>query len=122
MLPAPTADEVAGSLDRARNKAAIHLELLAERLTEKALDPVASVKTMLDAAEFNYKLSGLAGRQAPAQTGGGFRLNIILGGDRKGEVLVVGKEDEGRVIDVVPEYVKDLPLLNDLVVDDAPDV
>ena len=48
--------------DAIRQKALVNVDLLAEILTEKAIDPTASSKLISDALEANYKLSGLAAK------------------------------------------------------------
>jgi len=122
MLPVPSNTEAAASLERARNKAAVHLELLAEKLTEKSLDPAATVKTMLDAAEFNYKLSGLAGKQAPAPTGGGMKVTFNFNAARpSGRTFDMTVEAEPDVLGNPPPLVSLIPVTNDLACDLEPE-
>lgn len=116
-MTAPTeADRKAAeaSLETARLTAAAYLPQLLEILTEKAIDPKATPKAVLDAAEFTYKVSGLAKRQEETKTGPTFMVKITLPGQNK-EIVIGGgtaeepKTDEENLLDAVPEYVQALP-------------
>ena len=75
----PTAEEATKALDETRRMAAVNLSLLLPRIATMALDDRANLKALLDAAEFNYKVSGLAAKQAaqssPFQTRISFNFN-----------------------------------------------
>lgn len=45
-----------------RQKALVHVDVLSEILVLRATDSTASVKTVVDALDMNYKLSGLAAK------------------------------------------------------------
>lgn len=71
--------------ERARLQAATYLPQLLDIVAEKALDPSASPKSVLDAAEFTYKVSGLAKKQEEQNDKGRFVFNINF---RSGTVSV----------------------------------
>lgn len=73
------------STERARLQAASYLPQLLDIVAEKALDPSASPKSVLDAAEFAYKVSGLAKKQEEQNDKGRFVFNINF---RSGTVSV----------------------------------
>jgi hypothetical protein len=116
-LPAVTPQDAALALENARLKAAVHLDLLSEELARRALDPVASVKTIHEAAEFNYKLSGLAAKQtAAAPIGGGFKLTFNFNAARpsSGSARTIDVEPEHDVLENPPAAVSLLMAQNDL--------
>jgi hypothetical protein len=45
-----------------RQKALVHVDVISELLALRAVDPAASVKTLVDTLDANYKLSGLAAK------------------------------------------------------------
>ena len=71
--------------ERARLQAAAYLPQLLDIVAEKALDPSASSKSVLEAAEFTYKVSGLAKKQEEQNDKGRFVFNINF---RSGTVSV----------------------------------
>ena len=73
------------STERARLQAAAYLPQLLDIVAEKALDPSATTKAVLDAAEFAYKVSGLAKKQEEQNDKGRFVFNINF---RSGTVSV----------------------------------
>lgn len=73
------------STERARLQAASYLPQLLDIVAEKALTPEASAKSVLDAAEFAYKVSGLAKKQEEQNDKGRFVFNINF---RSGTVSV----------------------------------
>ena len=59
-LPALTPEDkkfAESSLERAKIQAACYLPTLLETLADRALDPAATNKTILDAAEFTYRMA-----------------------------------------------------------------
>lgn len=107
------------SLERARLQAAAYLPQLLDIMVEKALDPTATPKSVQDAAEFTYKVSGLSGKQEQKQSTGATIVFNLSGGKQitvsKG--VTVEPEDQranalecstGNIIDNVPSYVSDL--------------
>ena len=104
------------SLEVARLTAAAYLPQLLEILTEKAIDPSATTKAVLDAAEFTYKVSGLAKRQEESKVGPSFSVRITLPGQNK-EIVIGGntqaeQSDEDNILDAVPSYIAALPAQN----------
>ena len=83
------------STERARLQAASYLPQLLDIVAEKALDPSASPKSVLDAAEFAYKVSGLAKKQDEQNDKGRFVFNINF---RSGTVSV----EQEKVIEHEP--------------------
>jgi hypothetical protein len=96
------------SLEAARIAAAAYLPQLLEILTEKAIDPGATPKTVLDAAEFTYKVSGLAKRQEETKTGPTFSVRITLPGQNK-EIVIGGGSASPTVGQEEPEPIEALP-------------
>lgn len=68
----------AEALERARLIASSRLCDLVEMVTDRAIEPQATAKTVMDAAEFCYKVSGLAAKQEPKQSGTGFSIQINI--------------------------------------------
>ena len=93
------------STERARLAAASYLPQLLDIVAEKALDPSATSKSVLDAAEFAYKVSGLAKKQEEQNDKGRFVFNINF---RSGTVSV----EQEKVIEHVPEDPVDNLLAN----------
>jgi hypothetical protein len=77
------------SLEVARIKAAAVLPQLLEIMVDKAIDPMATAKNVMDAAEFTYKVSGLAKRQEESKAGPSFVVKITLPGQNR-EVVIGG--------------------------------
>lgn len=87
-------------LEIARLRAAANLPLLVDLMTERGMDPTATSKAILDAAEFNYKVSGLAKKQEEQVDKGRFVFNINF---QSGKVTVAQeKVIDGNVEDEPP--------------------
>ena len=93
------------STERARLQAASYLPQLLDIVAEKALDPSASPKSVLDAAEFAYKVSGLAKKQDEQNDKGRFVFNINF---RSGTVSV----EQEKVIEHEPLAKSEDPVEN----------
>lgn len=93
----------AESIERARVTAAVRLADMVDMVTERALDPASNAKTIMDAAEFCYKVSGMAAKQDPKPPASGFRLVINFGGDAP---------PVGATLDVTPEDCTDQDFLD----------
>ena len=85
------------NLELARLIAAAELPQLLTRLVKKAHDDTSSAKQIQDAAEFAYKVSGLAKRQEETDDRGRFVFNINF--SNSGATLTVA---QSKVIDVEP--------------------
>lgn len=109
-----------GSMEQARLQAAAYLPQLLTVLVEKAMDPTASHKQVLDATEFVFRASGLAKRQEEVKTGPAFSVRIVLPGQNR-EVVIGGvattQVQEADILDAVPAYVSALGSNDDLTVD-----
>jgi hypothetical protein len=93
--------ESADSLERARLAAAVNLEAVALRIGALAEEPGVTMKTLLDVAEFNYKLSGMAAKQqAQADQGSKFSLVINLPG---GQTVEISGAQPKQVIENPPQ-------------------
>jgi hypothetical protein len=108
------------STERARLQAAAYLPQLLDIVAEKALDPGATPKSVLDAAEFAYKVSGLAKRQEDkGQTGATIIFN--LSGGKTLEVSTKPSQTaaptpqtvEQDILDIVPSYVSSMEAHSD---------
>lgn len=89
----------AEAIERARVTAAVRLADIVDLVTERALDPTATPKVVMDAADFCYKVSGMQAKQEPKPAeGSGFRLVINFGDNAP---------STRATIDVVPEIVTD---------------
>ena len=64
--------------EQARLLASAHLPQLLNIAVEKALDPTATIKNVLDTADFAYRLSGMAKKQEEKSGGPGFNLVINI--------------------------------------------
>ena len=95
------------SLEVARIKAAAVLPQLLELMVDKAIDPKAPAKTVMDASEFAYKVSGLAKRQEESKAGPSFVVKITLPGQNR-EVVIGGgpakteEKDDFDLLDSLP--------------------
>lgn len=95
------------STERARLQAAAYLPQLLDIVAEKALDPTATPKAVLDAAEFAYKVSGLAKKQEEQNDKGRFVFNINF---KSGTVSVAQeKVIEAEPVDPVEQLVAEAP-------------
>ena len=95
-------------IELARLQAATYLPQLLEVMVDRALDPQAKSKDILDASEFTYKVSGLAKRQEEVKTGPAFSITINLPGQNK-EITIGHAQapvESDNVLDVVPEHIK----------------
>ena len=61
-LPLSSVDLEKQLTESIRQKALVHVDIISELLAERATDPSASVKTLVDTLDANYKLSGLAAK------------------------------------------------------------
>lgn len=118
------------STERARLQAASYLPQLLDIVAEKALDPSASPKSVLDAAEFAYKVSGLAKKQDEQNDKGRFVFNINF---RSGTVSVEQEKvieheapantaeklvkEAAPLLDAIPEYAQSVAFTDDLDID-----
>jgi len=102
-------------IELARLQAATYLPQLLEVMVDRALDPQAKSKDILDASEFTYKVSGLAKRQEEVKNTPSFQVRIVLPGQNR-EITIGGatpqpeppRSDESDILDVVPEHVKSM--------------
>ena len=99
-------------LELARLQAATYLPQLLEVMVDRALDPQAKSKDILDASEFTYKVSGLAKRQEETRNAPTFQVKIVLPGQNR-EITIGGGSaepepvsEEAAVLDQVPAHVK----------------
>lgn len=77
-----------GSLiEEVQLKSIQNLVVLTEELAMRGVEPGASLKTVLDIAEFNFKASGMAAKQVKdiSPSGGGYQLFINFSGNTKKE-------------------------------------
>lgn len=120
-----TAQEAAESLERARLAAAVNLELVSEQLITRALNPAnkASDKFLLDVADFNYRLSGLANKQAPASGQLGFKVafnfNAAPNGKPTGVTIEASPIPEPDELGAPPSHVALFQVANDLMAEPA---
>lgn len=61
-----------------RQKALVNVNVLSEILTTKAINPAASNKTVVDAFDANYKLSGLAAKAVAKELTGLVSITINM--------------------------------------------
>ena len=100
----PTPEEAAQYLDESRRIAAANLLLLAKRVAEKALADTATQTQVLAAAEFNYKLSGLAAKQSAAGPGiGGFRVSFNFNASKPSRGITIEATPEPAEPPLLPE-------------------
>ena len=118
---APTPEQANQYLDEARRIAAANLLELAKKVALSALDDKASSKTVLDAAEFNYKLSGLAAKQTGATPTQGFKVSFNFNSAKPNSAVTIEaeavREDPDALPDITPEHILALPVNNDLAAD-----
>lgn len=88
----PTKEDAAKAAADTKLIAMCNLQLLLERVVYQALDPHATFKQSLDAAEFAYKVSGMAAKQAEKAPGTGFSIVIQLpgGASSAGTEITIG--------------------------------
>lgn len=94
------------STERARLQAAAYLPQLLDIVAEKALDPTATPKAVLDAAEFAYKVSGLAKKQEEQNDKGRFVFNINF---KSGTVSVAQEKVSEPEQDPIEQLVAEAP-------------
>lgn len=105
----------------AKQLASAHLPQLISIAVEKALDPTATIKNVLDTADFAYRLSGMAKKQEEKSGGPGFNLVINIpqiGGDTARTIeigssrAVETKKEEADSIDALleslPDFIKNI--------------
>lgn len=116
--------------ERARLQASAYLPELLDIVVEKALDSSATSKSVLDAAEFAYKVSGLAKKQEEQNDKGRFVFNINF---KAGTVSVAQEkvieheapadtaeklvEEAAPLLDAIPEYAQSVGFTDDLDID-----
>lgn len=105
-------------MEQARLLASSYLPELLTSLVEKALDTKATPKAILDAADFTYRVSGMAKRQEEKPSGPSFQVKIVLPGSNK--EITIGAAQPGSdmldALDVVPSHVADITPSQDLMV------
>lgn len=91
--------------EQARLLASAHLPQLLNIAVEKALDPTATIKNVLDTADFAYRLSGMAKKQEEKSGGQGFNLviNIPQIGGETARTIEIGSSSVTRVTDAAVE-------------------
>lgn len=107
--------------EQARLLASAHLPQLLNIAVEKALDPTATIKNVLDTADFAYRLSGMAKKQEEKSGGPGFNLviNIPQIGGETARTIEIGssravetKKEEADSIDALleslPDFIKNI--------------
>lgn len=112
----PTPEQASRHLENARLKAAANLELITEKVAVRVLaegENAVSTKTLLDAAEFNYKLSGLAAKQTGATPVAGFRVAFNFNAGRTGNSVTIEATPDVPLPDP-PAHILSLKVLNDL--------
>ena len=105
----------------AKQLASAHLPQLISIAVEKALDPTATIKNVLDTADFAYRLSGMAKKQEERASGPGFNLviNIPQIGSDTARTIEIGssravetKKEEADSIDALleslPDFIKNI--------------
>ena len=107
--------------EHAKLLASVHLPQLINIAVEKALDPTATIKNVLDTADFAYRLSGMAKKQEEKSGGPGFNLviNIPQIGSDTARTIEIGssgavetKKEEADSIDALleslPDFIKNI--------------
>ena len=91
--------------EHAKLLASVHLPQLINIAVEKALDPTATIKNVLDTADFAYRLSGMAKKQEEKSGGPGFNLviNIPQIGVETARTIELGSSSVTRVTDAAVE-------------------
>ena len=91
--------------EHAKLLASVHLPQLVNIAVEKALDPTATIKNVLDTADFAYRLSGMAKKQEEKSGGPGFNLviNIPQIGGETARTIEIGSSSVTRVTDAAVE-------------------
>ena len=105
----------------AKQLASVHLPQLITIAVEKALDPSATMKNVLDTADFAYRVSGMAKKQEERASGPGFNLviNIPQIGSDTARTIEIGssravetKKEEADSIDALleslPDFIKNI--------------
>ena len=107
--------------EHAKLLASVHLPQLISIAVEKALDPTATIKNVLDTADFAYRLSGMAKKQEEKSGGPGFNLviNIPQIGSDTPRTIEIGssraveaKKEEADSVDALlgslPDFIKNI--------------
>jgi len=102
-------------MEQAQLLASSYLPDLLTVLVEKAMDPAATPKVVLDAAEFSYRVSGMAKKQDIKPAGPSFQVKIVLPGSNR-EITIGTAPPERDVLDVVPTHVSSMAAMQDLMV------
>ena len=89
-------DTMEGNLKLASEIAAGNLLIAQQELARRILDPTITTKGLLDIAEHEYKVSGMAKKQEAKDEGGKFILNINLSG---GKSVKLEKTINGETVD-----------------------
>ena len=104
----------------AKQLASVHLPQLITIAVEKALDPSATMKNVLDTADFAYRVSGMAKKQEERASGPGFNLVINIPqigsdtartieiGSSKVEKTVEQRESVDSILDALPDFIKNV--------------
>ena len=89
----------------AKQLASVHLPQLITIAVEKALDPSATMKNVLDTADFAYRVSGMAKKQEERASGPGFNLviNIPQIGGETARTIEIGSSSVTHVTDAAIE-------------------
>ena len=89
----------------AKQLASVHLPQLITIAVEKALDPSATMKNVLDTADFAYRVSGMAKKQEERASGPGFNLviNIPQIGSDTARTIEIGSSSVTHVTDAAIE-------------------
>lgn len=92
-----------------RQKALVNVDILAEKLTKRAVDDAASVKTLVDALDANYKLSGLAAKNLAKEVVGGLVSITINMPSKDSSPLVIESASMSSDKETVEEATLALP-------------
>lgn len=103
VLSEPQAERLLGEI--IRQKALVHVDLLSEKLYNKAIAPTATARVIADALDANYKLSGLAAKNVAKEIAGMVSITINI---PKTEGTI------GRTISVDAKQVDEIPSIDDI--------
>ena len=102
-LPPPTPEEAAEALATVKDVAACELLLTVEKLAHRLGDPTVNFKQLMDGAEFMYKVSGMAAKQADKPTGTGFSITIKLPGTGGQDIVIGSGSADVEQVDKFPK-------------------
>lgn len=93
-----------------KQKALVNVDILTNILTTRAVNPTASVKTVVDALDANYKLSGLAAKGMVKELAAAVSIVINMPGRGTAPKTITGvvienDEIEVQAIQALPEVV-----------------